>query len=120
MKTISLCLFSLVFAWLAAACSSTPSSITPSTSPVPAGTRGSLPAYGSSCEYYLLGFVPVSTSLDSQEALEEAKNSADAEVLTDVTTDYGGGYYLLFSNRCVRVQGKGVPRAVSDSWKTPQ
>jgi hypothetical protein len=29
-----------------------------------------------------------------------------------VTIDRGGGYYILFSNECIRVEGKGVPRSV--------
>jgi hypothetical protein len=49
--------------------------------------------------------------MNTQTALDKAKQMANADVLTDVTVDFVGGYYILFSNNCVRVQGKGVPRA---------
>ena len=97
---------------LLVSCSSQPSSIIPSTSPIPSGVRGTIPAYGSDCQIYLLGILPVTGSPDSQQALQKAKKSADVDVLTDVTVDHGGGYYLLFGNTCVRVQGMGVPRNV--------
>ena len=106
----------LLTALFVCSCASRPSSIVSSTSPVPPGVRGTIPAYGSNCEYHLLGIIPVTGSPDSQAALDDAKASAGADVLTDVTTDFGGGYYILFSNNCVRVQGKGVPREVSDGW----
>jgi hypothetical protein len=38
---------------------------------------------------------------------------ANADVLTDVTVDFVGGYYILFSNNCVRVHGKGVARTTA-------
>ena len=97
---------------LLASCSSKPSSLIPSTSPIPDGIRGTIPAYGSDCQTYLLGIVPVTGSPDSQVALQRAKKSADVDVLTDVTVDHGGGYYILISNSCVRIQGMGVPRDV--------
>ena len=81
-----------------------------STSPLPAGVRGTVPAYGSNCQTYLLGLIPISNTPDTQEALIEAKESADADVLTDVTVDHNSFYYILISRRCVRVRGLGVPR----------
>lgn len=89
-----------------------------STSPIPAGVRGTIPAFGSDCSYYFLGLIPMSPSLDSQAALDDAKEDADVDVLTDVTVDHGGGYYILFSNLCVRVRGKGVERSVLENYST--
>ena len=102
----------IVLSLLISACSSMPTTIIPSTSPVPPGVRGTIEAYGSDCEYYFLGLLPVSGSPNTQVALDRAKESADVDVLTDVTIDHGGGYFILFSNDCVRVRGKGVPRDV--------
>ena len=115
MKTKLISLAAALF--LASCTTSAPGVISPSTSPVPPGTRGSIPAYGSSCQYYLLGLIPITGSADSQSALDDAKDSANADVLTDVTTDRSGGYYILFSNKCVRVEGKGVPKKVSRNWR---
>jgi len=91
-------------------CAGMPVALAPSTSPVAAGTRGTIPAYGSDCQFYLFGIIPVTHSLNSQAALDRAKAMANVDVLTDVTVDFVGGYYILFSNNCVRVQGKGVAR----------
>lgn len=117
MKRVIYAVLCVLISCFVSACASRPSSIVASTSPVPAGTRGSIPAYGSDCEYHLLGMIPLTGSPDSQAALDRAKRSANADVLTDVTTDFGGGYYILFSNNCIRVQGKGVPKEISDSWE---
>jgi hypothetical protein len=90
-----------------------PTSITTATSPTAPGIRGTTPAYGSDCQYHLFGIVPLNGPSDTQAALTEAKVSANADVLTDVTVDHGGGFYGLFSNRCVRVAGLGVVRGAS-------
>jgi hypothetical protein len=105
------CFFGLVLAALFSGCAGMPVALAPSSSPVAPGTRGSIPAYGSDCQFYLLGLIPITHSLNSQAALERAKQTAGVDVLTDVTVDFVGGYYILFSNNCVRVQGKGVPRS---------
>lgn len=99
----------------AVGCSSIPTTMLASTSPIPAGVRGTVPAFGSDCQYYFLGIIPVSPSPNSQAALDDAKEDADVDVLTDVTVDHGGGYYILFSNLCVRVRGKGVERSVLEN-----
>ena len=96
---------------LLAGCSSRPSSIIASTSPLPPGVRGSIPARGSDCQFHLLGLIPVTTAPDTQNALNRAKRYADVDVLTDVTIDHNSGYYILFSNNCVRVKGMGVARS---------
>lgn len=93
-------------------CSSRPSSLITSTSPLPPGIRGTIPASGSNCQVNLLGLIPITGSADSQDALDEAKEEADVDVLTDVTVDHGGVYLILFSTDCVRVRGKGVPREI--------
>jgi hypothetical protein len=92
-------------------CAGMPVALAPSTSPVAPGTRGTVPAYGSDCQFYLLGVIPVTHSMNTQAALDRAKQMSNSDVLTDVTVDFVGGYYILFSNNCVRVQGKGVPRS---------
>ncbi len=94
-------------------CAGMPVTLAPSTSPVAPGTRGTIPAYGSDCQFYLFGLIPVTHSLNSQAALDRAKAMANADVLTDVTVDFVGGYYILFSNNCVRVHGKGVARTTA-------
>jgi hypothetical protein len=93
-------------------CSSIPTTLVSSTSPIPAGVRGTIEAYGSDCQFYFLGLIPVTSGPNSQNALDRAKRDADVDVLTDVTVDHGGAYYILFSNTCVRVRGKGVPRHI--------
>jgi len=95
-------------------CSSAPTTLVASTSPLPPGIRGTLPAYGSDCQYHFLGFIPISSSANTQAALDDAKDDVDVDVLTDVTVDHGGGYYILLSTHCVRVRGKGVPKAITD------
>jgi len=87
-----------------------PVALAPSTSPLAPGVRGTVPAYGSDCQFYLFGVIPITHSLNSQAALARAKTMANADVLTDVTVDFVGGYYVLFSNNCVRIQGLGVPK----------
>ena len=99
----------VLVATTATGCGTIPIAIAPSTSPLAAGERGTVPAYGDDCQFFLLGVIPISPSFSTQHALDEAKESADAEVLTDVTVDFAGAYYVLFSNNCVRVEGKGVP-----------
>jgi hypothetical protein len=101
-------LFLATFALFTSGCSSKPSSLVASTSPLPPGVRGTIPARGSDCQYHLLGLVPITFSPDSQNALAKAKRNAEVEVLTDVTIDHTSGYYILFSNNCVRVSGLGV------------
>lgn len=91
-----------------AGCVGIPVALAPSSSPVGPGTRGTIPVYGSNCQFYLLGVIPITQSLNTQAALDEAKEMAGVDVLTDVTVDFFGGYYILFSNNCVRVEGKGV------------
>jgi len=100
----------LTFVAVCGGCAGMPVALSPSSSPVAPGTRGTIPAYGSDCQFYLLGLIPITHSLDSQAALDRAKKMANVDVLTDVTVDFVGGYYILFSNNCVRVQGKGVAR----------
>ncbi len=73
-------------------------------SPIAPGVRGTIPAYGSNCQFDLFGIIPVTHSLNTQAALDRAKESADVDVLTDVTVDFGASYYVLFSNNCVRVR----------------
>ena len=102
----------LIFLSCFSSCSSIPTTLVSSTSPIPAGVRGTIEAYGSDCQFYFLGLIPVTSGPNSQNALDRAKRDADVDVLTDVTVDHGGAYYILFSNTCVRVRGKGVPRHI--------
>jgi hypothetical protein len=98
----------LTVAVSASGCGTIPIAIAPSTSPLAAGERGTVEAYGDDCQFFLLGLIPISPSFSTQHALNEAKESAETEVLTDVTVDFAGAYYILFSNNCVRVEGRGV------------
>ena len=93
-------------------CSSHPSSgsLITSTSPLQPGIRGTIPAKGSDCQYRFLGILPLNASASAAQALSKAKKNADSDVLTDVTIDHNSGYYILFSNRCIRIEGFGVPR----------
>jgi hypothetical protein len=99
-----------LFCVMVTGCAGMPVALSPSTSPLQPGVRGTIPAYGSDCQFYLFGLIPITHSLNSQAALERAKTMANSDVLTDVTVDFIGSYYILFSNNCVRVQGLGVPR----------
>ena len=51
-----------------------------------------------------LGLSRLPTPSNTQAALDRAKESADADVLTDITVDFGASYYVLFSNNCVRLR----------------
>lgn len=104
-KVLNLSLFCLL---LVMGCAGRPSSIITSTSPLPEGVRGTMPTTGSNCQYFLLGLIPVTMSPNSQDAVEEAKREVHAQVLTDVTIDENFGYYIIFSNHCVKVRGLGV------------
>ena len=65
-----------------------------------------------------LGLSRLPTPSNTQAALDRAKESADADVLTDVTVDFGRSCYILFGKNCVQVRGKGVPRTPSTSAAT--
>lgn len=91
-------------------CAARPTTMITSTSPLPPGVRGTIETSASDCQYRLLGLIPVTGSASTADALKEAKENIRVDVLTDVTVDNSGGYYLLFSNNCVRVSGLGVPR----------
>ena len=106
-KYIILCLFFV-------GCSAKPFSIIPSTAPLPEYVQGDIPTEGVDCQYRLLGLLPVTGPPNTQSALQEAKNVADADVLTDVTVDETYSYFILFSNNCVYVRGLGVARVVTD------
>lgn len=110
MKTLSM----LLLLALLSGCSSQPSSgsLITSTSPLPPGVRGTIPAKGGDCQYRLLGLLPLNSSATMADALEDAKANAQSTVLTDVTVDHNSGFYFLFSNSCIRIQGLGVPEAV--------
>ena len=101
---------SAAFAIVCTGCVSRPTTMITSTSPLPPGVRGTIRTSGSDCQYYLLGLIPVTGSASAADALDSAKRSADVDVLTDVTEDSSGGYYILWSNSCIRVSGMGVPR----------
>ena len=111
LRSLSLTVLTLA----ASGCASMPIAIAPSSSPLAPGIRGTIPTYGSNCQFYFLGVIPLTQSIDTQAALRQAKERAKVDVLTDVTVDFGGGYFILFSNNCVRVQGLGVPRASTSS-----
>ena len=110
MKT-KLFLLTLVAASLTA-CAGMPVAISPSSSPLPPFVRGSIPAWGDDCTYALLGLFPITPPMNTQKALSEAKEDAEVDVITDVTVDFTGRYWILFSNQCVHVRGLGVPRSV--------
>ena len=84
-----------------------------STSPLAPGVRGTVPASGSDCQTFFLGLIPLTSSPNTQAALEDAKTSASAAVLTDVTVDENSFYWILMSHRCVRVRGLGVVEATT-------
>lgn len=103
-------IFLALCASVAVGCTSMPVALAPSSSPAAPGVRGTIPARGINCQFFLFGLIPVTHSIDTQAALDEAKKRADVDLLTDVTVDFVASYYILVSDNCVRVQGKGVPR----------
>ena len=112
--------FVALCATAAVGCASMPVALAPSSSLAAPGVRGTIPARGVNCQFFLLGLIPITHSIDTQAALDEAKRKADADVLTDVTVDFIASYYIIVSDNCVRVQGKGVPRmAVHSAPTTP-
>ena len=112
--------FIVMFACFFTGCTSIPSTMITSTSPLPPGVRGTIKTSASDCQYSLLGFIPVTSSPSSANALEDAKRYADVDVLTDVTQDFSAGYYILWSNSCVRITGFGVPREVLKNFSANQ
>lgn len=100
-------LFSLVIVLLSA-CAARPVAMMTSSSPLSPGVRGTLKTQATSCQYHLFGLIPISSSLNSGKALESAKKQVNSKVLTDVTSDFTFGHYILFSNSCVRISGLGV------------
>ncbi len=91
-------------------CAGQPTTMITSTSPLPPNVRGTIPTDGNDCQYLLFGFIPISSSPNTQRALAEAKADVNVDVLTDVTVDHNYGYYILFGNHCVEVRGLGVPK----------
>lgn len=89
-------------------CFSLPAAIAPSSSPLEAGTRGTVWTRGESCQYWLLGFVPLNREPSTHHALHRAKKTADAHALTDVTVDWFFAYFVLWSQHCAVVEGLGV------------
>ena len=95
---------------LCSACAGLPSNqVSASTSPLPGGVRGTVPVKGDDCQYRLLLFLPITSYPSTQSALSEAKQECGCDVLTDVTVDHSWGTVLLWSWRCVNVEGLGVP-----------
>jgi hypothetical protein len=115
MKRVILCALLIL---VCAGCASYPASVISATSPLPPGIRGTIPTHGSNCQYSILfGIIPVTSSPNTQEALNEAKLRAGCDVLTDVTVDRNSGWYVLFANSCVRVRGMGVPRDIIQEYQ---
>ena len=112
-------MFMALCAGAAVGCASMPVALAPSSSPAAPGVRGTIPARGVNCQFFLLGLIPMTHSIDTQAALDEAKKKADVDVLTDVTVDFIASYYIIVSDNCVRVQGKGVPRAAASETGSP-
>ena len=117
-STLGASLFALC-AYALSGCASVPVALAPSSSPAAPGVRGTIPARGVNCQFFLLGLIPVTHSIDTQAALDEAKRTADVDVLTDVTVDFIASYYIIVSDNCVRVQGKGVPRTAVGGAAAP-
>lgn len=108
-------IYGIVLLLLVSGCSNQPSLIIANTSPLPVHVRGDIPAHGVDCQYRLLGLLPVTGVATTHAALQEAKELADTDVLTDVSVDSSSAYYILFSNRCIHVRGLGVARSISNS-----
>lgn len=109
-RVFSLSLFVVVLI----GCASQPVSISPSSSPLAVDVRGSIPTHGVDCQYKFLGIISVSPPVNTQNALQEAKDNANVDVLTDVTVDQSFWYFIIFSNNCVHVRGLGVPRELTN------
>jgi hypothetical protein len=89
-------------------CTTRPVALVPSSAPADPSVRGTIPAFGDSCQWSLLGLFPLGPYASTQSALQEAKDDARTDLLTDVTIDESFVYFVLFSQSCVHVEGKGV------------
>ncbi len=108
MKLVVKCLWALVVVTTLSACLARSIGVVPSSRPLPSGAIGTRPVHGSSCQYYLLGVLPVSSPFSTQDALKAAKRMGGVDALTDITIDEIASYYILFSSHCVYVEGLGV------------
>ena len=106
----------LVICMFCLGCSGVSSSISASSSPLPEGVRGTKPAHGSDCEYTLFGLIPITPAINTQKALQNAKDDVGVDVLTDITVDLVSGYFVIITNDCVHVRGLGVPKSITDNF----
>lgn len=105
MKKI-ICILIVVFC---SACTiARPVGIVASSSPLSPDTKGTIKTSASNCQYNLFGFIPITSSLNTASALEEAKSDIDVDSLTDIGIDHSHSFYFLFTKNCVRVSGLGV------------
>lgn len=108
LKKNARCIYVVSSLLLIFGCQSHPVSLVPLTSPLAPGTKGTIPAAGSSCQWSVLGLIPLSGVPTTAEALEEAEENAHVESMTDVTIDETYRWFVLMSRVCISVEGMGV------------
>ncbi len=106
MRLFSVLVIALAFSL--SACGTRSIGLVASSSPLAPGIVGTIPVWGSSCQYSILGVLPLGRVHSTQRALQEAKDDVGVHALTDVTIDETYHYFILFSRSCVYVEGLGV------------
>jgi len=90
-------------------CAHLPGGVAPSNTPINNRAYTELgPVTGSDSKVSLLGFIPISGSNEIQDAIDEAKEKIGADALIDVTVEYYGQWWILWSNSTTKVHGKGI------------
>ncbi|MBU0478312.1 hypothetical protein KKC91_07065 [bacterium] len=95
--------------FLLAGCACVPGGISASSTPLnnkPYHTLGYTSATDS--RFLILGFIPVTGSNSTRDALNEAIKDAGADALIDVTVEAYGQWFILFSRVVTKVEGIGI------------
>ncbi len=95
---------------LIAGCAAHSGGISASTKPLtPGGYTELKEVSGEDCQYYLLGFVPVSRTNKLRNAVADAMdNVKGADALIKVTADTTYQWWVLWTTACTQVHGTAV------------
>jgi hypothetical protein len=90
-------------------CAHTAGGISDSTTPIngrPYVELGNV--VGEDSQISLLGLIPISSSNDIQDAIDDAKQEKKADALIEVTVESYGHYWILWSTWTTKVSGKAI------------